>query len=878
MVSLLVTISAILSTNYSQLLNIQFFYPLTSLYVYTNPDSYSSIVPCSYENHWTLFFDHEVNCSALLTLDPIIDLDSYPHLILGIQSVDEYFLIPQRQSVCMNILNDDLVLHIGRMTKGKEEIENCYPYVHLNHPLQFDSFLLMDWETLLPVLETIDPVTNWPIMCASIEYSFLPLSQESSQSIPRTTPMDFLTIISSFNSNLDSFFFWLEFCNLESLVTRIYQQSKQTNVSECLMNRVEGLPSDSHFDHTLSLICIEDLFPLLSSSSSSSIETTHFISPIGLETLLLKNSNSSLLKKHISDLNSMIFAFQNLERSPSSSSSLLVVRSALKGFVKYLIQGTSPTLINEILLTLSTTTDLFQWRQSFSYFTFHLKDWFGSWVGDITDHRRAGTGDRLSELINRYLFIQYFDELLGQEAITGSVTSPKKFQQQEQQEEEQAPQTVMSFDLFSRYLMGETLNRYISYLTLDSPALPSSPLLSPSSLPSPSQSYLYHLGRHFMIQQSQTEAQQAQMASEECQSHEIISYELSSFSVVSTTTHVLIFVTPGKELDDARNLLQKWRSECQYCVLVIQYLIFVIPNAVSLDVMASSSRSSSGSSSSSQHQYRQILLTLNDYLVHLVVDPDLVTVLIGFNSMKSFIQPSDSAGLLPLPVIGGVSFVRLFASLVFASQHYYPPPRSSSDVNAKTDADAADASDSKIILCSEVNLNAFVGTSHQVLHFVNQILHPSSSSSLRGSSDSSLRFLASQYLSQYKDSHDIRIDSHFQFFDFRPAANANFSPSTSDATEQLTSFDSSSFDVTPNPSLLKLPQSDYLSTIERAHETITSATNFDVCPLTSLPSPRCSHFSLGLIRRQSMRLHQTNTNLKIISTDLLSCSFLRNKT
>jgi hypothetical protein len=821
MANLFLTISAILWTNYSQLIEIPFFHPIAPLYVYTSTDSSSPpIFPCSIENHWTFFFDDEMNCSNILNFDPDHDSKLYPHLILGIHRTDEYFFIPQTQSICMNILGDNLALHIGRISKANQI--NCYPYINLNYPLQLDSFLLMDWKSLIPAVTAIDLSSNWHIMCASLEYSFFQLSQ----TIP-THHRSYMTIISSLNYNLDSFIFWLEFCNLESMITRIHQQSKLTDISECLVNRVEGLPEDYQYDHTTSIICIEDIFPYLSSSSSSggaaAVETAHFISPIGLDTLFLSNSNSSLLQNHLLDLNSMILAIQNLKRSSSSSFSL-VMTSALKGFVKYLTEGTLPNLINEIFIHLSTATNLFQWQQSFSYFTFHMKDWFGTWAGETPapplPPRYHGEGSRaqknvpLLELIHRYLFIQYFDELLGREAMI----------QQPQEQEHQEEVMIISSDSFSRYLLGDTLNRYISYLTLDSPSLPPSPP-SLASLPSPSHRYLYHLGQYFMNPQHHHHQYQNQDQKEEqqegkrkknqefvCQSHQILSYEVSNYSVVSTTTHVIIFVPPA-ELTQARNLLQKWRSECQYCVLVTQYLIFVIPNTSSLDVMSSSSPSSS-----SQHSYRQILLTLHDYLIHLVVDPDLVTVLIGFNSMKSFLQPGDHQGLLPIPLIGGVSYVRLFSSLVFASQTYHPPPPAH-----PAPPPAASSPKSNSVSCSEINFNAFVGTSNQILHFLNSVLHPPSSShsssgsaSVRGCSDSSLRFLTLQYVQSHKDSHDIRIDSHFQFFDFRMIR----------VDEEL---------VTPKPELLKLIGSDFISTIQRAHETILSTSNFEVIALSTPP-------------------------------------------
>jgi hypothetical protein len=771
MASVLITAGALLLANYSPFVNFQFFDQYSSFYLYKN--SLKEIKYCSFDD-WTFLSDLDINCEDLIPSLPNID---NPHVFLAIQRTEEIFLIPKFHSICYQILNNETVLSIGTGI-GTTDNENCSPSIFLTSPLQFDPFLLTRWQSFLPIFTELNltDTSHSSLICASLEYGLLHNNPSSDfASDLGSGSVNYLTIFSSFKYNRYSWNFWMNLCNLDSKVIALHQQSihsKEFPESYCLLKKVSGplhLPNSLQ-SHQSSILCLEDLFPFLSSPESPVI----FLSPIGLDMVHPTHSvpsSSSSNQQYVSDINAIILARQNLNQT-TAIPSLLCVHSALRGVVKYLIKEPSLTsknhAIHDILLTLLTTTNPLLWRQSFSSFTFEMKDWLDSAVFDNLILPADRHLHRIWNLKNKFLLIQSFDDILAK--LSSPFSSPR-------------PEIIFS-DPVSRYLLGETLDRYSSYLTFHN-SIPSSSLHPPST----SHNYFHHFGQYLMHQPSSLlDDEHADV----CLSHEIISYDLSDFSVVSTTSHILIFVK-SSELFQARNLLQKWRSECQYCPLVMQFVIYVLdegertqtPTGIEEEVSTSTNMDTTlDVMTSSRHEYRLVLLTLHDYLVQIVVNPDIVIVLVGLHSMKSFIAPGGN-GLLPLPKIGDVSYVRLFASLVFSSNHYLPLDQT--------------------LFCSEINFNSFVGTAPQILHFLTTVLY---SSNHRGSSDAFLRYASLEYVRQFQETHRIRIDSKYQLFDYL--------------------LRSSQQSFLPNESLLKPRISDYRSTILRAFRDFSTAKDYVV--------------------------------------------------
>jgi hypothetical protein len=776
MASLIITAGAILLSNYSQFIDFQIFGHISSLYLYKH--SLVDLRHCS-TDEWTFLLsgleDHEIHCPHLVTSLPNI---GNPHVLFAIKRTEDIFLIPEFQNICFQMMNNATVLSIGT------DSHLCSPSIYLNYPLQFDPFLLTNWQSLLPLpfFSEFDLSHNSPLICASLEYSLL-------HNLPSTS-IHYLTIISSLESNFHSLNFWINLCDLDSKIIAIHQRSihsKQNPKSYCLVKKVSGGKSFDFFlkknmkSHEASLICLEDIFPLLSHSTSSTTSASSsssvlFLSPLGLNYL---HPSSSLLEsqqqqqQHVSDLNAFILAKQT---HTGSLASLLCVHSALRGVVKYFLNEQSLIFknhqIDDTLLTLMTSTNEQHWQQSFSTLTFQMRDWLDS---DIFEIKMEPINKHLKHLSwiwnlrNRYLFIQSFDQVFEKLSSSSSSSSPSE---------------IILSDPFSRFLFGNTLLRYVSYLTPFSDSSSS----SSSTLHFPHKNYFSHFGQYLLNQQLLPPFSQEHR--DICQVHEILSYDLSDFSVVTTTSHILIFVT-STELFQSRNLLLKWRSECQYCPLVVQFAIYILPDndvMSPLDVMTSS-----------RHEYRQILLTLHDYLVHAVVEPDVVIVLVGLQAMKSFIQPGGD-GLIPIPKVGGVSYLRLFAPLVFSSTHFHPSEES--------------------VSCSEINFNSFTGTAQQILHFLTHVLHHSSST-LSGTTDAFLRYASRDYIRRFRVSHRIRIDSKYQLF------NSLYS-----ATELFL----------PKQSLLFTRIGDYSSTTLRAYQDFTTATNFIVSERSSSPDPHPHSF------------------------------------
>lgn len=732
MVSLILSFGAILLSNYYQIIEYQLFDPHGSLFIYTNSES---VVYCS-EGNWTfLSSDQEINCIDIVNSLPHINNS---HIILGIHRVQEYFLLPPAQNLCMSLYGDNLILHVGSQTL------ECFPYLTLGNIIQFDPFLLVNWKSIFSGYD-FDVRGNWHLVCASLESSLLGHAYPES---------NYFSIISAIDFNINSIAFWLNLCHLDSKITTIYQRSILSSVSTCVVDQVKG-PFISQKEEPL--ICIEDIFSQLPSEFP-----VVYISPMGIDFLEQMNTELSY-QQHIADIYSIILATLNQDRG----STVLCITAGLRGLITSLTHQFSQHNLEEQFLTLFRSTDLNEWVNSFASFTFTMNNIFV--LSDNKDDSQSKV-DLFFRLADRNLFMNHFDEVF--EKVSFSHNS--------------ANEIIVSNPLM-KYLLGETLIRFLRYLSL------ASKFYSLDSF----HLYLHHAGAHLM----ETPASITM-----CNASEILSYDISTFSVVSTTTHIVIFVSPS-ELEEARSILQEWRSSCQYCPLVIHYIIYVIPNSQDLDIMTSTN-----------HEFRQILLTLQDYLFRLVVNSDIAVCLVGINSMRSFIHAGDD-GLLPFPVIGGVSYVRLFSSLVFASKIYNINPSLS---------------------CLEANFNAFVGTSSQLVHFLSYVLNEANI----GLSDNFLRWKTLQYLHTFKDSYNIKIDSHFKFFNF------------------FVRYRSPTFEQ--DLSILVTRSLDYHSTISIAQEAIFSSPNI-------LVSYR--HFLFLFFLRNSIIMHQMNFNYRIICMDYHYCTF-----
>eukprot|EP00602_Paraphysomonas_sp_CaronLab_P003413 CAMPEP_0185022318 /NCGR_PEP_ID=MMETSP1103-20130426/5024_1 /TAXON_ID=36769 /ORGANISM="Paraphysomonas bandaiensis, Strain Caron Lab Isolate" /LENGTH=849 /DNA_ID=CAMNT_0027554327 /DNA_START=501 /DNA_END=3050 /DNA_ORIENTATION=- len=123
-----------------------------------------------------------------------------------------------------------------------------------------------------------------------------------------------------------------------------------------------------------------------------------------------------------------------------------------------------------------------------------------------------------------------------------------------------------------------------------------------------------------------------------------------------STIHVMIYISTADH-GEVVNHLQHWRVSCPSCAIVTLYSI------TTLDGIESGREG--------EHM-REVVLHLEDYLRHVAVEPDIVVVLLGLESVKAFRTPGGT-GIIPEVVIGEDNNFRLHSPLLVAASCAIPP-------------------------------------------------------------------------------------------------------------------------------------------------------------------------------------------------------------